>query len=1110
MNMNTLKEDVSLLKESGFFDSAWYTEQYEDVKRLGIDPAEHYLTFGAKMLRDPSVKFSTRSYLLANPDVAQTDINPLVHFLKFGQEEGRVPMPAASRMALPQTEIDIVVPVFNALSDVKLCLESIKHRQDGCKVRVFVVNDGSDAETTNWLRDYCDNELFLLIEHPHNLGYTRAVNSGLRATTAPYAITLNSDTIVTTGWLKGLLRCINASQEIGIAGPLSNAASWQNVPQLFDTDGTFAINVLGPDATPDSMAAIVAQASRRTYPRVPFVNGFCFMIKRAVLNAVGFMDEENFPVGYGEENDFCIRAADAGFALAIADDTYVFHAKSKSFGHSKRKELSEQGSAALKRKHSAEKFAALVNKVKNTKQLDAVRSAVKAALMQAAAPIETFIRVNSLRILFILPVRGGGGGGHSVIQEAVEMRRLGVKVHVAVKKQDLDHVRSQYRDIPEIEGIIIGYTDPEVISDAENYDIVVATVYTSVDLVSRICDVHPEILPAYYVQDYEPLFFTKGSRDWQIAYDSYTKIPNAMLFAKTQWLVDTVRAAHDLPVYKVEPSIDHEVYKTVIRPSAEKVRVSAMIRPQTPRRGAERTMRLLKKIWQVHSARVEIELFGCSEDDAAFDLLPKGFDYKNSGVLNRPEVAALLSRSDLFIDLSDYQAFGRTALEAMACGCASMVPIYGGTDEYAIDNVNALVVDVYDEYECFRRLDELLKSRPALHAMQLAGLRTAAKYSVHAAAMSELTTFAVELAKHRVLNPPIKKPRVVLVPTMTGKDSRHPTGSAFVRLLRPYLSRHLLRHWKVSVITDESLPVPGSAEIAILQRDVKGIPLPNISVWLKEWREAGGKMIWEVDDDLFDAAALRQRHVRGDVDELVGTTTWLATNADLVTVSTESLAAKIACLNANVAIVPNYLDETLWRLETQRDRSGEYGTDPSGAIRIGYIGTPSHTNDVQIVEKVLVDIAAEYGGKVKIEVIGVFQNTPATFGQRVGLPKKSDYPNFVSWLNQRVHWDIGIIPLQEDEFNNSKSNLKLLEYGALGLAVVCSNVPSYRNVAITEQNCLVVDNDYVAWYEGIKRLIEDADLRVRLAANLRAQVVTKFMIANNISVYDHVLGRALV
>ena len=47
----------------------------------------------------------------------------------------------------------------------------------------------------------------------------------------------------------------------------------------------------------------------------------------------------------------CARAVKAGYTLLIADDTYVFHAKSKSFGHSKRKELAKQGSAALKKKH---------------------------------------------------------------------------------------------------------------------------------------------------------------------------------------------------------------------------------------------------------------------------------------------------------------------------------------------------------------------------------------------------------------------------------------------------------------------------------------------------------------------------------------------------------------------------------------------------------------------------------------------------------------------------------------------------------------------------------------------------------------------------------------
>ena len=71
--------------------------------------------------------------------------------------------------------------------------------------------------------------------------------------------------------------------------------------------------------------------ARRTRPRLPFINGFCYVIKRRVLEQIGVFDEEHFASGYSEENDFSYRAAKAGFELAVADDAYVYHAKSKSF-----------------------------------------------------------------------------------------------------------------------------------------------------------------------------------------------------------------------------------------------------------------------------------------------------------------------------------------------------------------------------------------------------------------------------------------------------------------------------------------------------------------------------------------------------------------------------------------------------------------------------------------------------------------------------------------------------------------------------------------------------------------------------------------------------------
>ena len=102
------------------------------------------------------------------------------------------------------------------------------------------------------------------------------------------------------------------------------------------------------------------------------------------------------------------------------------------------------------------------------------------------------------------------------------------------------------------------------------------------------------------------------------------------------------------------------------------------------------------------------------------------------------------------MDLSDYQAFGRTGLESMACGCAPVVPLHGGADEYAIDGVNALVVDTHSEDACFERIDALLRAPERLESMRQAALRTASRYSIHAAAVSELVMLSAGLARHRL------------------------------------------------------------------------------------------------------------------------------------------------------------------------------------------------------------------------------------------------------------------------------------------------------------------------------------------------------------------------
>src|SRR5438034_2108681 len=262
--------------------------------------------------------------------------------------------PTSRKMSVPG-KADVIVCVHNALEDVRRCLASIVEHRSPQLNMLILVNDGSDAQTASYLRQFAEDHVeTLLLENPQPSGYTKAANRGLAAGEAEYAILLNSDTIVTPGWIDRLIACGESDPSIGIIGPLSNAASWQSVPERYSAKGDWAVNELPPWSSLDRVSRIFSILHAPRYPRVPLVNGFCFAIKGTVIDAIGLLDEELFPNGYGEENDYCLRAGRAGFSAAIADDCYLFHAKSRSYSHETRHKLARQSQLILRQKYGAD------------------------------------------------------------------------------------------------------------------------------------------------------------------------------------------------------------------------------------------------------------------------------------------------------------------------------------------------------------------------------------------------------------------------------------------------------------------------------------------------------------------------------------------------------------------------------------------------------------------------------------------------------------------------------------------------------------------------------------------------------------------------------------
>jgi O-antigen biosynthesis protein len=291
-----------------------------------------------------------------------------------------VDFPGGADAARP---MDIIVCVHNALPDVMNCLASVQVSMSG-RERLIIVDDGSAAETRDWLAANIVSRFpgADLIRRDQAAGYTVAANIGLRASSAPDVMLLNSDTVVPRSWLKKLRRALDTSAEAGLAGPLSNAATYQSIPEVESASGGFSINALPKGMSVDAMDAMCERLAAGLYPRVSSLNGFCMLVRRTVIETIGFFDEATFPKGYGEENDYCFRAADCGLSSVIACDTYVFHAKSKSYTTRGRNELARAGGVALRAKWPDSRVQACALSLEAHPWLAAIRAKSAALLAE--------------------------------------------------------------------------------------------------------------------------------------------------------------------------------------------------------------------------------------------------------------------------------------------------------------------------------------------------------------------------------------------------------------------------------------------------------------------------------------------------------------------------------------------------------------------------------------------------------------------------------------------------------------------------------------------------------------------------------------------------------
>jgi len=220
----------------------------------------------------------------------------------------------------------IIILVHNQLEYTRQCLDSIKEHTSG-PYELIIVDNGSTDGTAQYLESEVGGRKaeirIKIIKNKKNLGFAAGNNQGMAKADGDHVVLMNNDVVVTDGWLRKLLACAEQNPRIGIVGPMSNSVSGSQLVEGVSYDTT---SLEGLDRFVRDFGEKHSGWMRHSWRVV----GFCTLIKRAVIEKIGGLDDR-FGLGNFEDDDFCLRAALAGFECWIAEDCFVHHFGGRTF-----------------------------------------------------------------------------------------------------------------------------------------------------------------------------------------------------------------------------------------------------------------------------------------------------------------------------------------------------------------------------------------------------------------------------------------------------------------------------------------------------------------------------------------------------------------------------------------------------------------------------------------------------------------------------------------------------------------------------------------------------------------------------------------------------------
>lgn len=565
---------------------------------------------------------------------------------------------------------DIIIVTYNALPIVKRCIASVK-KHTKFPYRLIIVDNHSSHNMADYLSTVKNAKIIL---NKKNYGFGYANNQALDVSDSEYVCFLNSDTIVTDGWLTKLIDVLE-SNEAGMVGPVTNYVS--STCQEAEVDFQYR-----PESNDDSKVHEFAKERYDTYKEEVIETnrlvGFCLVTKQKVIKQSGQFDER-YMIGNFEDDDLGLRILERGYKLYCANGVFIYHFGGESFKDEYKKKTQQEILETNRKKY--------VEKWYDSGRINHLKTVTK-----------------PLRIVYLLASDSATGGVKVVFEHCNRLAARGhdVKIICGIKE-----AARKWFDIK----VPIIYNNLETIPAC---DILVGTYFTTLPYLQKS---HARV-KVHLCQGYEGLLHEDRAVLGTIS-TNYASIPDKIVISK--WLKEIIDDKYKINSNYISNGIDPYVFsfKRHKRNKVPRILITGTF--SLGIKGVDVAIKAIQKLQH------KFEIVRLSSSDAQGE--PIKSEYYNMSRMTQDEIARVYESCDITICASyKVEGFSLHPLESMASGTPVITTDNGGVMDYAKSNYNAVVVPAGKPEAIAHNINLLLNNVDLYEKLAENGINTAKGY----------------------------------------------------------------------------------------------------------------------------------------------------------------------------------------------------------------------------------------------------------------------------------------------------------------------------------------------------------------------------------------------